>query len=287
MNAYAAYRALTAEQKQLLRTKQVEGAHTPAEWLALLTPLGDYDQSADKLRKAGCTAGIISGVVLFASLFLLGIFAPLAVLLIVGALTVLVVAIIVYQITSKLDLATDLHKFVLPLLAVLREDAAPGQPVRLALDMRGSTVDAKQVRQTQPYAAGAYHKVVATFYEDPWLRGEAPLADGSRLSWRLVDRVRKLEKTKRNPRGKTKTKTRHKQKTHMVVQLALRGDRYAVADAGTAASADRLEVTPGEKRHTVKLHRVVQTDALATPEPQQLLELIGAAFSRATPVKKQ
>jgi hypothetical protein len=286
VNAYAAYRALTAEQKQLLRTKQVEGTRTPSDWLALLTPLGTYDQSADKLRKLGCTAGIVSGILIFVSLFLLAPIPPLGVLLLVGSLAVLVPALIIYQTTSKLDLATDLHKFVLPLLAVLREDVAPGQHVRLALDMRGSTVKEKQVRQSEPYAAGAYHRVVATFYQDLWLNGEAPLADGSRLSWRLVDRVRKLEKTKRNARGKTKTKTRHKQKTHMVVQLALRGDRYAVA-AAPAAAADRLEITPGEKRHTVKLHRVIVTDSLTTPESQQLLELIGAAFSRATPVKKQ
>ncbi len=285
MNAYAAYRALTAEQKQILRTKQIAGAHTPSEWLALLAPVAAYDQSGDKLRKVGCILLVISVFALFASLFLLGMVPLLGVPLLALSLAVLITTALIYMTTSKLDVKIDLNKFVLPVLAILREDAAPGRALRLALDMRGSTAQEKQVSQSQPYAAGAYHKVVATFYQGPWMSGDVALADGSRLSWRIVDAVRELKKTKRNARGKTKTKTSHKQKTHLYVQLGLPDSRYVVPPGPAAESKDKLEVTPGEKRHTVKLHRVVETRELATPEPQQLLDLIAAAFSRATPAK--
>ena len=284
MNVYTAYRSLTAEQKQFLRSKQVEADRTPDEWLALLMPIAAYDESSDKLRRRCVILIVIAIVVLFLSIFILAAAPVVGLIIVIIALAALVAAAIVYRVTSKLDLQADLRKFVLPLLTILRADARPNRSLHLFLDLRGSTIKEKQTSQYAPRAAGAYHKIVESFYTDPWMNGQMVMADGSNLAWKIVDNIRKLEKTKRNPRGKTKTKTKIKLKSHLYVQVRLPDKTYSVSERGEQKKdVGKVALAPGEERNTVKIHRVVQATELAPLEPRHFIEVVAAAFRRAEP----
>ena len=96
----------------------------------------------------------------------------------------------------------------------------------------------------------------------------APPATGRvALDWEVIDKLLQRVRTKRNPRGKYKTKT--KEKWHVVggVTVAFPTKQYAVTDA----PAD-------EKRHTVKLKRKVKTDVKGSSAFDVLVDMIAEAY---------
>ena len=125
--------------------------------------------------------------------------------------------------------------FALPLIPILREDQDPEQPLDLFVDLTGATMYWKQVGETPQYKKPPYHKIVDTFFEDPWLQGHAHFVDGAHLNFVITDHVRSSKKTKRNPRGKIKTKVKSKKKTEVSVTLSVPKRNYEKAPAGATA----------------------------------------------------
>jgi hypothetical protein len=177
---------------------------------------------------------------------------------------------------------------VAPLVAVLREDMAPEAPLTLRLDLRGGEINAKRVDQRKldrPPGKGAPSTTEAT-YADPWLGGAAELADGSRLEWTVTDELRKREVSRRNPRGKLKTKAKYKVKRQIDVRLAFPDDYAALAAGERRQGQERLAVRPGEKRTVVKLRRVfVRYHRDAPLEARSMLDLMADAYREVTPAR--
>ncbi|MDQ3134038.1 MAG: hypothetical protein M3Q76_04415 [Acidobacteriota bacterium] len=288
MNALASYRALNAEQKQLLRVKQIAAELTPDEWLTLLKPVAAYDTSGDRARTLAVVLLVISIPMLFGSIFLYAVLSILGILLTLVALALLVLSIVIYVSTRRLNLEADLGKFVLPLIAVVREDVRPGERLRLRMDLRGGTIKEKQTSESAPYEKHPYRKIVDTFYTDPWMDGQTTFADGARVQWQLIDQIRQTQKTKRNARGKTKTKTKRKQRTHLSVQLALPEKDYNLSgEVVEKQGTTKIKLTPGEKRASVKVHRVARLDSAETVEPRHLIDTIAEAYRHAAPTPKK
>ena len=288
MNALASYRALNAEQKQLLRVKQIAAERTPDEWLALLKPVAAYDTSGDRARTLTVVLMVISILMLLGIIFLYDVMSVVGILLALFALALLALSIVIYVSTRRLNLEADLGKFVLPLIAVLREDVRPGERLRLRMDLRGGTIKEKQTSESAPYAKPPYREVVDTFYTDPWMDGQTTFADGGRVQWQIVDQIRQTQKTKRNARGKTKTKTKRKQRTHLSVQLALPEKDYTLSgEVVEKQGTTKIKLTPGEKRASVKVHRVARLDSAETVEPRHLIDTIAEAYRHAAPAPKK
>jgi hypothetical protein len=249
----SAFKSLTPEQQAVVSQRRVSGAHSPDEWLALLEPVAEFDSKCDAVR-AG--AG--------------GFFAR--------------------RFARKHDLPFGLRLFTVPLLPILREDQAPGEPLEMTLDFTGPEQKPKQKRVTDPYRKGAYHKVIDTFYDDPWIEVHATFADGTDVVFTVIDHVRSSRKTKRTPRGKIKTKTKAKKKTELAVTLTFTKRNY---DAGevekaptTGLKRDRVEA--GKQETVVQLSRVVEPARMdGIPEPELLLELIGEAYERVNPTRRK
>jgi hypothetical protein len=123
----------------------------------------------------------------------------------------------------------------LPLTAILREDCDPATPLALKLDFTGAVQHPKLVRSSEPYKKGAYHKVVDSYYDDPWLQGRARFADGAHVEFVVVDHVRSSNKTKRSASGKTKRKVKNKRKTELTVTLTAPARNYAAASTPARA----------------------------------------------------
>ncbi|MGZ8781651.1 MAG: hypothetical protein ACXW31_17170, partial [Thermoanaerobaculia bacterium] len=107
---------------------------------------------------------------------------------------------------------------------------------------------------------------------------EAVLVDGTKVSWSVTDRIRERKKTKRNARGKYKSKTKYTKKIDLDVQLALRTKTYALAGA---------EVSGDGKRSKVEVQRSLRTESLDPIDPRVLIDAIAEVYRAARPAKKE
>jgi hypothetical protein len=123
--------------------------------------------------------------------------------------------------------------------------------------------------------------VIETTYVDPWMSAEALLVDGTKLSWSITDSIRERKKTKRNARGKYKTKTKHLKKTDLEVSLRLRKKTYDLTTPGDA------EVTSDAKRNVVVMERQIRTPSLDPIDPRALIDLVANVYRNARVAKKE
>ncbi|HVG22805.1 MAG TPA: hypothetical protein VND45_01515 [Thermoanaerobaculia bacterium] len=280
MNVLTAYRSLSAEQQRALREKRLEVNRPIGPLLDFLRPLAACDAMSDKARtKLGCTFALSLGVLIFAAIFFASLWTTTATL-VVGALSVLMLLSgFFWRWTRSIDVSNNVRQFLLPVLTVLREDFDPQSPVHVRVDLSAPTAPAKKRGESAPYAKGGYYKVIDTTYVDDWVALDGILVDGTKLSWNVSDSIRERRKTKRNARGKHKTKTSHKKKSNIEVSMALRKKTYVL-------TATEGEVSGDEKRHSVRLTREVVTASLDPLDPRALLDLVADVFRSARPAKE-
>ena len=282
MSVIQVWRSLNAEQKQILADKRIDASRPIDELLALMKPLAACDTLADKARtKFGCSFALAIVVTIVGVIFLLNVGGIVG-----GATALLLVAVTIalgyfYFWMKKIDISNNFRQFVLPVLSVFREDIDASKPVNLKLDLSSPTDKSKLQSESAPYAAGVYHKVIDSMYRDPWMSADAVLVDGSKLSWSVTDSIRERKKTKRNPRGKYKTKTKYSKKTNLEVTLRMRKKTYDVAAPAEA------ELTADEKHSTVKVERQVQSASLDPVVPRALIDLIADVYRNASLTKKE
>jgi hypothetical protein len=282
ISALSAYRNLNAEQKKFLREKKIEATYPPDAWIALLSGAVRYDQAGDPLRKAmGWTAGI-SLVIMFISL--VGGALPLSlVFLVIG-----IAAIVVWVLLRRIDIPDSVRGFLLPTVTLLREDIQPEGMLHMKVDLTGGTQAGKKKESRDlPGRGGA--SIVQSIYNDPWMMGDSTLADGSALQWEITDNIRERKVTRRNPRGKIKTKFKYRVRRLIDVRVGLRRDDYAVEAGGQAADSRlQMNLKPGEKRNVIRMRKVVESSSLNSAlDVHEFLDPIAAAYSRATLVKTE
>jgi hypothetical protein len=275
MNVIQVWRSLNAEQKGILFDKRLELNRPVDELLSLLKPLAACDAMVDKSRtRLGCTFGIAIVLTIMAA-FTLGLIAALAMLAVTIAFGYF------YFWTKRIDVSNNFREFVIPVLTVFREDIEAAHPVHLTLDLGPPTAPSKKQSEKPPYSEGAYHKIIETIYVDPWMSAEALLVDGTKLSWRVTDSIRERKKTKRNARGKYKTKTKYLKKTDLEVSLGLRKKTYDVTAPAEAA------MTSDAKRNVVVREQQIRTPSLDPIDPRALIDLIAGVYRHARPVTKE
>lgn len=279
MDAWKTYRSLSPEQKEILARKQLELNRPVDELLALLKPIAACDRVANKAQTLfGCTFALFLLFTFIGLLFFSFIgWGPLA----FGALLLFLAGAFAtgwfLRWLKRIDVSDNLRKFVIPVLAIFREDIDPATPVHLRLDLTRPTLKTKKQSEGVPYKHGAYYKVIDTMYVDPWMDAEAVLVDGTRLRWSLTDRIRERQKTKRNPRGKIKSKTKYRKVTDVEVQLALKSKTYSVTHADAEAAGNRSKVA---------VRRSVRTDSLDPVSPRALIDAVTEVYRSLKPAKE-
>jgi hypothetical protein len=275
IDAYKSYGSLNDQQKQFLREKQIDAEFPTDTWIAFLKGVASYDQHGDSLRKAiGWIAaiGIIVG-------FFGAIFAESVAMLLFVMLGLIALAF--YFILRKVDVPNTLREFVLPFITLIREDVAPDDTVHMQLDLRGGTKDDKK-KSTENFEHLG-RKIQQNFYNDSWMQGDTKLADGTALQWEIYDYIRERQITKRNPRGKTKTKTKYKVRRTFDVRVGLRGDEYALNTAASAPTVGKTSVKQGEKRNVIRTrHSTIGTSLTDVPSMNDMMTPITAAYQRVS-----
>jgi len=250
----------------VLDAKKVEGTRPLAELVALLKPLARLDAAGNEARRQVGRGALASGVGAIAGAWIgMAASAPAPFFAVPAGLVGLCAALgLAWRSLRRADLSDNLIHVALPLLRVLEEEGDPRSMLTLSLDLQRPDVAEKLVdRKSLDGSAG--RKIVESLYRDPWLAGRAVLADGARLAFAAVDEVRERRQTRRNPRGKTKTKTKRRFWRTYRVAVELPAEHYAAE-------------TP---EAPTKLSRVVKADALPR-DPLPFLDLVAEAYRRAT-----
>ncbi len=286
----SSYGSLTADHKAVVRDKVVEGDRSAEGWLELLAPLAAFDAETDAARsRAGgwLAAVVIIGLIL--AIVGLAIEPIAGAAIAVAAIVLSIVLWSVYRRTKKMDLANGPLAFTVPLMPILREDVDPEEPVHLRLDLGGYQTHGKEKGKSEPYKKGRYYKIVDTYYEDPWLAGHARFVDGTDLQFNATDQVTSQRKTKKNPRGKIKTKTKIKKRTTIQLVAAFPAKNYkqGAAQAAAPEGVRKEKVQPGEARTTVRLASVAKLTGDAGADPRMFIDLVARAYQQIAPARRK
>ena len=291
IETYRAYRALSPEQRRILKEKRIEGERTPAEWVTLLAGLAAYDRQADAVRTRAAVLMVVAPLlVFFASLFgslALG-YEDLAFLGALGlALLVAVPLVAVFLATRSADLANQLREVAIPLVALIGDDLGSDGTLRLGLDLRGGAVKAK-LREERPPFNERGRSIRERVFLDPWMTGTAALNDGSRLRWSLTDEVRERRISRRNARGKTKTKTKYRIRSLAEVALDLPVALYRLRAGATASAAGIRASSEGKWLKLRGRQCTRQKDLEPRSAPlKDVLRSITGLYALAEPIAKQ
>ncbi len=275
----ASYRRLTLSQRSVLYNKVIDGHYPPAYWVKFLTGLADYDTKTDALGQSSRKLCLFSLLPLAVSF----LYPPLWFL----SLPLTAGAGATYWFARRTGLGPRLRSFILPLVILLGEDVKTGQPLHLRTDLRGGTSRRKATGNTASYKRGRYHRIRETGFQDPWLSGEALLADGARLEWQCLDTIRRLAMSKKNRRGKIKTKIKYKRRSSLAIRLDLPTGSYRLqSQPQLPADGTRLQILTGEKWHRLRARQIsrLSGERLPDPELKPVLDLLARLYALAEPI---
>lgn len=243
MNTFSILKSLTPQEKDFLTTEQISAEETPSKWISFFKKALMFDKLADSARKKYMALAILA--LIFAPIVGFFVFMVFAIILPVNlAILAFLPAFFLgflfccisfygffkYFKLRKFNIKCNeaIRYKVLPVLSLLREEVNPNQTVKLQLDLRSPTLREKFVGKSPAYSKGVYHKVVDSDYKNNWMNGETLFADGTLMIWSIFDLIRQQKKTKRNFRGKYKTKYKNKNKTFISLQAGLLRKKYAL-----------------------------------------------------------
>ena len=160
MKVWRAYRALSPEQRKIVDTKLVEAKSTPAEFITLLEPVALFDAKIGSGAALGCLSLLGPIVVVVSLSFGFQAWTPgIIATLVISVLATLLVWTMRYF-NNKTDVSDNLRDTLLPLLKLLSDDVARGEPMELRLDLRLPTDKAKKTGTSKPYAKGVHLKLL-------------------------------------------------------------------------------------------------------------------------------
>jgi hypothetical protein len=197
--------------EKALAEKKLEGAWEARHLVKLLDEFEAADLMTEKKMAGGKKLAIAGGIGAFASLFISIFLVALETTeygfyLIPVFLVLLAVGLVRYFQAKKHDLPDELRKVVRPLVRQLGQDFAPGEKLRLRVDLAGLTDGKKHQGEFRQKIFGDS----TTAYGDALLELEMPLADGTTAVLEVENSYLQSVRSRRNSRGKTKTKTKWK-----------------------------------------------------------------------------
>lgn len=160
--AFKTYFSLDQEQKKIIQSGQIEGAHTPDYWIHMIQKNVEFDYYADSVRAfIGSLSGITLGLFLFISIFLLAFLFESEIFLIIYLLVFFIlvpsclIGLVIYFFLKNKDIRNHLRAFTFPLLTVLREEMESTELLHLRVDLRKKARKDNQTHAEQNYKSNA------------------------------------------------------------------------------------------------------------------------------------
>lgn len=270
-----------------LSGKMVKGAWTLKRLLYLLDSLAKYDMQVEKKReKSGWTAALfftasVAGGItwIIYEIDAIGYAAIFSALL-------FVLFLVSYNGYLKKELPDDFRDYLIPLLKLLSGDIKEKSKIALKMDIAQL--------QKQEYSKGAqalplhgpYYDITSERFERKLMTLAIHLRDGNRLLMERFESLTVVNKSKKNPRGKHKTKTKYKRAVSTRVKLAVNPRVYSVRKTASDAGGERVSVKPGRKRMALDLKFTEKGGLDAAMKAGSAIRQIAVLYSRLAPAKR-
>ncbi|QOY87685.1 hypothetical protein [Paludibaculum fermentans] len=209
------FKGFSPEALAAIQTRSITGSWELRKLLKVMTELSHFDEVNDaaiKKAKTRMMVCIFAAVFCFVIAFFLMAFTeslwsfllPLAV---GGAAAFFGIN---YSRLKKADLINDFRLCLQPGLRDVAQDLDPEKKIRVRMDLAGPVQSKQKSKQNLP--PGRFVKVTETIFEDPWCEVRLPLVDGSTALLEFDVEWTKIERERRNGRGKIKSKTKWRKK---------------------------------------------------------------------------
>jgi hypothetical protein len=112
------------------------------------------------------------------------------------------------------------------------------------------------------------------------------LRDGNRLLMERFETLTVITKSKKNPRGKTKTKAKSKRRVFTRMKLAVNAKAYAVRKNIQSPAGAQVIAKAGTKRITLAMKLAEKGDLNSGMKPDSSIKQIAFLYSCIAPVKR-
>ncbi len=256
------------------KSGSLKGSWKFSELLKLLDELANFDLLVLKRRKLMLGLCITCFVLAFV-FFIITMatqFIPMVavlVLLIAGGITTAVF----YKRFKGEDIDDDLRLFVKPLLEVLAEDIREDSTIEVDCMVRPLNSKEFNKGKGEKYSKGVYPACYDYTYDRDFLTMKIRMRDDNRLVLSIKDHMVMTERSKTNPRGKTKTKSSYKRKTSCDVDIRVNGNAFKCASQHpkgvTVTKTDKGEIISWstvmkEKTRSEWNDHIMETDKAVT-----------------------
>jgi hypothetical protein len=275
------------QQVKLITTKKISGSHKIKYWIDLFDSLAQYDETNEaKLKINSVLARIFGSIAFFGMLifYSLGWY-----WILIGFFVVLVIIFhFIDKGKNKADTNIENHfrLYALPLFYVFQNEASPDTHLKIDADFNKPEQKAYLIK-TIPNIVDTYPQINRDFYKINWLNAKLTFADKTQVEITISDLIRVQKVTKRNPRGKIKTKTKRKIKQTIAVKVFFDKTKYKPATE-TSTTPNLLEQTDGYSIK-IKSYNAIKTtntninyDEYTDINP--LLAAIAQAYAAVVPI---
>ncbi len=206
----------------ILREHKMSGKWKAEDARNILQELETYDIAVARKKKISLAVCIISFVVAIVPFFV-GFFylLPLA---LVGVLF-----LFLFRRYRSFDIDDQVRMFVKPMLDSLQYDVKKDADIAVELELLPLDNNRFLTKKSEPYAAGVYPRCCDYNYSRDFMKMKMSLMDGNKLTIAVDEFLIKTEKTKTNPRGKTKTKYKYAKKTGYSLELKVNTEKFSVS----------------------------------------------------------
>ncbi|PBQ27995.1 hypothetical protein [Shewanella algae] len=206
------FKQLTPAEQEFIRTKKLDATHSTQHWLLFLKRLTRLDRMGSPLRRQfRRSRNWLIGFTI------VSIFLPVPHLVVYTLVGLTLASILLLHSCNRMDVNDNVRTGLTKLMQVL---AMETNSVQLKLDL-DSIHKRKPARTEKPEKS-----TQLAYFEVPLLQFRAKLKDGNELQLRLDDVICRRKRTRRNARGKVKTKIKYKGRRSIRSCLTLNPDHY-------------------------------------------------------------
>lgn len=228
LGTISAYHRLDAEQKAFIRNKGTDANMSAHKWIRFLEPLCRFDESCDASRR---TVGIVAVFVGIATFFSIVVSATIMSFIpTMICIFFLLPALVFYLLLKRKDVNNNIRNTLYPLINILSVEVGNKQKISAKIRFRK---DLKKNDIIDTPGSDSNHK----FYAYDVLEISCPFKDGTKLTWKVNDTIRRRKK--RNPRGKIKIKL--KLKRRILISLSFNKDIYQLISRTPKAIGDNFK----------------------------------------------
>lgn len=281
-NTNAAYKRLNQQQRTFIQQQGTTCAMSIPRWIKFLEPICAFDELCDSVNEKlfnwtmGCFVGCF--ITVFIGMFVSAAFESILPMFVsIPFLAASIFLGFYYSYYKRRDTNNNVRNVILPFLHMLSLEVGLKKPVKLHVNFHKPLAKKDVVSKTND---GTFFRVnKAVFYQYEVVDLECNFLDGSRFSWKVIDRIR--QRTRANARGKSKTK--EKLIRRILLQISFARNLYVLSTPVADVSLSNGKIK--ETEQWIRCSSVIKQSAAgptADMDTQQLIDTIKEPYQFLT-----